>query len=38
MEHFIDCVLHRKIPLSHGQQGADVVGLIESILSENVNA
>lgn len=37
MEHFIDCVLHRKTPVSHGQQGAEVVGLIESILSEKIN-
>ncbi len=38
MEHFIDCIVHRKLPLSHGQQGADVVELMESLMGalENV--
>ncbi|MFO7322987.1 MAG: Gfo/Idh/MocA family oxidoreductase [Chloroflexota bacterium] len=28
--HFIDCVLHDKQPLSHGQSGADVIAIMEA--------
>jgi len=34
MEHFIDCVIHRKTPLSPGSQGAEVVALIEAVANK----